>query len=147
MRLTALLAALILIGLNAASARAAGTLQIHDADGSFDTYAGVTVNVFTGSLFITTADGKGTLVVNRSACSYQGKIIVCLPTSVILVQKGTSNALALTTGTIYLNYTDVAQPLTPSSQKLPAHAVLLSFSTKSGTYVTLHGTLDQVIQQ
>ena len=118
MRLTALLAAFILVTLSMASARAGGTLQIHDSSGSFNTYTGVTVNVFSGSLFITTADGDGTLVVNRSACSYQGKIIVCLPTSVILVQDGKSNALSLTTGTIDLNYTTEPQPLSLSSAKL-----------------------------
>lgn len=143
----ALLTAVTLFAVSAAAARADGTLQIHDSTGSLNTYMGVTVNVFSGSLFVTSADGKGTLVVNRSACSYQGKIIVCLPTSVILVQKGKSNALALTTGTIYLNYTGEAQPLTLSSAKLPPRAVMLSFTTQNGTYVTLHGTLDQVIQQ
>lgn len=147
LRLTALLAVLTLFALHTATARATGTLQINDSDGDRNTYTGVTVNVFSGSLFVTSADGKGTLVVNRAACSYQGKIIVCLPTSVILVQKGTSNALALTIGTVYLNYTGEAQPLTLSSEKLPAHAVLLSFRTASGTYVTLRGTLDQVIRQ
>lgn len=147
MRLTALLVAFIFITLSAAPARAAGTLQIHDSSGSFNTYTGVTVNVFSGSLFITSADGKGTLVVNRSACSYQSKIIVCLPTSVILVQGGKSNALSLTTGTLYLNYTSEAQPLSLSSAKVPAHAVILSFTTANGTYVTLHGTLGQVIKQ
>ena len=146
-RLTALLVALMLVTLHAAAARATGTLQINDGDGANNTYTGVTVNVFSGSLFVTSADGKGTLVVNRAACSYQGKIIVCLPTSVILVQKGTSNALALTTGTVYLNYTGEAQPLALSSEKLPAHAVLLSFRTASGTYVSLRGTIDKLIQQ
>lgn len=146
-RLTALLAAIIFFAANAPNARATSTLEIHRNDGSYNSYTGVVVNVFSGSLFVTTADGKGTLVVNRSACSYQGKIIVCLPTSVILVQNGKSNALALTTGTVYLNYTNEAQPMTFSSAKLPARAVLLSFTTASGTHVNLHGRLDQVIQQ
>jgi hypothetical protein len=146
-RPTAMAAALALFALNATAARATGTLSINHRDGTVNTYEGVTVNVFTGSLFLTTADGAGTLVVNRAACSYQAKIIVCLPTSVILVQGGKSSALTLTTGTVYLNYTDDAQPLTLSSKKLPAHAAILSFTTGNGTYVNLSGTIDQVIKQ
>ncbi len=147
MRLTALLVAFIFITLSAAPARAAGTLQIHDSSGSFNTYTGVTVNVFSGSLFITSADGKGTLVVNRSACSYQSKIIVCLPTSVILVQKRKEQrAFAHHWHALSQLYGE-AQPLRLSSAKVPAHAVILSFTTANGTYVTLHGTLDQVIKQ
>ncbi len=145
--LAAIVTAIACVVVVAAVARAAGTLQINHSDGSVNTYEGVTINVFSGSLFLTTADGKGTLVVNRSACSYQAKIIVCLPNSVILVQKGKSNALSLTTGTVYLNYTDAPQPLTRSSAKLPAHAAMVSFTTGNGTYVNLLGTLDQVIRQ
>ena len=106
------------------------------------------MNVFSGSLFLTTADGKGTLVVNRSACSYQGKVIVCLPNSIILVQKGTSKALALTTGTVYLNYTDTAQPLALTTTKVPtACRYRLVYDRASGTYVNVTGTLDTVIRQ
>ncbi len=146
-RATAILSALVLFALSATGARATGTLQINKNDGSVDTYEGVTVNVFSGSLFLTTADGKGTLVVNRAACSYQAKIIVCLPTSIILVQNGTSKSLALTTGTLYLNYTGDPQPLSSSSAKLPAHSATLSFTTGSGTYVSLRGGIDLVIKQ
>ncbi len=146
-RLAAIATAIACVVLVAAVTRATGTLRINHSDGSANTYEGVTINVFSGSLFLTTADGKGTLVVNRSACSYQAKIIVCLPNSVILVQNGKSNALSLTTGTVYLNYTDSAQPLTLTSAKLPPHAAVVSFSTSNGTYVNLSGTLDQVIRQ
>lgn len=146
-RATAILSTLSVFAVSATSARAAGTLQINQNDGSVDTYEGVAVNVFSGSLFLTSADGKGTLVVNRAACSYQAKIIVCLPTSVILVQNGKSNALTLTTGTLYLNYTGNPQPLSSSSAKLPAHSATLSFTTGNGTYVSLRGAIDQVIKQ
>lgn len=146
-RLAAIALAIACPVLAAAPALAVGTLEINHSDGSVNTYEGVTINVFSGSLFLTTADGKGTLVVNRSACSYQAKIIVCLPNSVILVQKGTSQALSLVTGTLYLNYTDDPQPMVLSTTKVPPHAAILSFSTKSGTYVSLTGTLDTVIRQ
>jgi hypothetical protein len=146
-RLAAIAVAIACPILAAAPALAVGTLEINHSDGSVNTYEGVTINVFRGSLFLTTADGKGTLVVNRSACSYQAKIIVCLPNSVILVQKGKSNALSLTTGTVYLNYTNDAQPLSLSSAKMPPHAAIVSFTTGNGTYVNLTGTLDTVIRQ
>jgi hypothetical protein len=146
-RLTAIVASLAFFASNAAEALATGTLTINRTDGTVDTYDDVTVNVFTGSLFLTTADGKGTLVVNRSACSYQAKLIVCLPTSVVLVQNGKSNALTLTSGTIYLNYTNDPQPLSLSSAKVPPRAALVSFTIASGAYVNLSGTLDQVIKQ
>ncbi len=130
-----------------AAAGATGTIQIQHKGGTINTYSDVEIKVFSGSLFLTSDNGDGTIVVTRSACSYQGKIIVCLPTSAALVQEGESNALNLTRGTIYLNYTDSAQPLSRSSAKLPAHSILLALSTKNGTSINLRGRIDEVIKQ
>ncbi len=102
------------------------------------------IRVFSGSLFLTSEDGDGTIVVTRAACSYQAQIIVCYPTAAVLVQSGRSNALDLKTGTIYLNYTDAAQPLSGSSAKLPARSVMLALSTRNGTFVSVHGQIDQL---
>ncbi len=85
-------------------ASATGTINIQHRDGTANTYRGVEIKVFAGSLFLTSGDGRGTIVVTRAACSYREKIIVCLPTTAALVQAGESNALNLKTGTIYLNY-------------------------------------------
>ena len=128
-------------------ARATGTMNIHHQDGDVNSYGDVDIRVFTGSLFLTSEDGDGTIVVTRSACSYQGKIIICLPTSAVLVQDGTSNLLDLKTGTIYLNYTDASQPLMRSSAKLPANSVMVALSTRNGTVINLQGRIDQVIKQ
>lgn len=128
-------------------ASATGTINIQHKNGTNNLYDDVTIKVFSGSLFLTSHDGDGTIVVTRAACAYQGKIIVCLPTSAALVQGGASNALILKSGTIYLNYADQAQPLARSSAKLPAHSIMLALTTRNGTFVTVHGRIDQVIKQ
>ncbi len=133
--------------LTPAVASATGTIDIHHKDGTVNTYADVTIKVFSGSLFLTSDDGDGTIVVTRAACAYQGKIIVCLPTSAALVQNGKSDALNLKTGTIYLNYADQAEPLSRSSAKLPAHSIMLALTTRNGTFLTVRGRIDQVIKQ
>ena len=129
------------------AARATGSIMIQHSDGNVDNYSDVEFKVFSGTMFLTSDDGDGTLVVSKAACAYQGKIIVCLPTSIALVQDGESSLLRLKTGTIYLNYTDQDQQLTMSSQKIKAHSAIVSFTTKSGTYVNAVGQLDQVVRQ
>ena len=128
-------------------AGATGTISIQHKDGSVNTYSDVEIKVFSGSLFLTSDDGDGTIVVTRAACSYRDKIIVCLPTSAALVQEGESNALNLKTGTIYLNYTAEAQPLSHSSAKLPPKSVMVTLSTNNGTFINVRGRIDQLIQQ
>ncbi len=130
-----------------AVASSTGTINIQHKDGSVNTYRDVEIKVFSGSLFLTTDDGDGTIVITRAACSYQEKIIVCLPTNAALVQEGESNALNLKTGTIYLNYTDAEQPLSHSSAKLPAKSIMLTISTRNGTFINVRGRIDQLIKQ
>jgi hypothetical protein len=144
-------AALVFAGLLSASmpgiASAEGTMNIHHSDGDLNTYRDIDIRIFSGSLFLTSDDGDGTIVVTRSACSYQGKIIVCLPTGAVLVQDGQSDALDLKTGTIYLNYTDTPQPLSRSSAKLPANSVMVALSTMNGTTINLQGSIDKLVRQ
>ncbi len=124
-----------------------GTINIHHKDGTVNTYRDVEIKVFSGSLFLTSDDGNGTIVVTRAACSYRDKIIVCLPTTAALVQEGKSNALDLRSGTIYLNYTNAEQPMSNSSAKLPANSILLALATKNGTFINVRGRIDQLIKQ
>ena len=126
---------------------ATGTINIHHKDGTVNTYRDVEIKVFSGSLFLTSDDGNGTIVVTRAACSYRDKIIVCLPTTAALVQEGKSNALDLRSGTIYLNYTNAEQPMSNSSAKLPANSILLALATKNGTFINVRGRIDQLIKQ
>jgi hypothetical protein len=141
------MAAVVCPALSPAAADATATINIHHKSGTVNTYRDVEVKIFSGSLFLTTDDGDGTIVVTRAACSYQGKIIVCLPTSAALVQDGESNALSLRNGTIYLNYTNDSQPLSRSSAKLPANSIMLALTTTDGTSINVRGQIDQVIKQ
>jgi len=146
-RIAGVLTALALWTLSAGVAGATGTVTIHNANGSANVYDDVEVKVLSGELFLTSRDGEGTIVVNQAACAYQGKIIVCFPTAAALVQGGTSQALTLKSGTIYLNYTEQPQPLSSSTSKVPAHGILVAFTTRSGTLVTVQGRIDEVIRQ
>jgi len=133
--------------LSSAVAPATGTMNITPTGGGANTYDDVEVKVLSGELFLTSRDGQGTIVVNQAACSYQAKIIVCYPSAAALVQNGTSQALTLKSGTIYLNYTNDPQPLSGSSSKLSARGILLAFTTRAGTSVTLRGRIDEVIRE
>jgi hypothetical protein len=130
-----------------AAASATGTINIQHANGSKNSYGDVEIRVFAGSLFLTSEDGHGTIVVTRSACSYRDKIIVCLPTTAALVQEGKTNALNLKTGTIYLNYTNSEQPLSHTSAKLPANSLILTLATNNGTFINVRGRIDELIKQ
>lgn len=120
--------------------------MIRQINGSLETYNNVSVAIIHKNLFVTTRDGKGTLVVHKAACSYQGQIMVCFPTSITLVQGGESVPLDLRNGTIYLNLTDAARQLVLSTTKMPAQSMLLSFTTKRGTYVSVSGRIDKVVK-
>lgn len=130
----------------AAPAIAKGVVTIQQSDGTTNVYDDVAIKIIHNALFLTSADGKGTLVVNRAACSYQGALLVCLPTGMTLIQSGQTNPIKVTSGTIYVNLTSEPQQLSLSSTKVRPHSILVSFTTKRGTYVALSGQIDQVKQ-
>jgi hypothetical protein len=129
-----------------APAGAAGTALIRQSNGHTDVYENVAIKVIHDALFVTSADGKGTLVIHRAACAFQGALLVCFPTSAVLVQAGQTKALSLKEGTVYVNTTDAPQQLALSTAKVPAHGILLSLTTKRGTYVSLSGRFDKVVK-
>ena len=129
------------------AAHATGTIDIHRSVGTTNTYSDVEIKVFSGSLFLTSDDGDGTIVVTQAACSYQGKVIVCLPITAALVQEGESQALSVKTGTIYLNYSDAAQTLSASSAKIPSHSIMVALTLRDGTFITVRGRIDQVVER
>ncbi len=129
-----------------APARAEGTARIQQADGTVNTYHNVKIKIVQKTLTMTSPDGKGTLMIYRAACSYQGDILACLPTGTTLIQGGTVNPIKLVSGTVYANMTGEPHNLAMSSTKVPAHGILMSLKTQRGTYVTLSGTLDEVKQ-
>ncbi len=138
--------AAIACGLASVPVWAEGTITIQHYNGAINTYNDVAIKVIHSALYVTSADGKGTIVFNRAACSYQGDTYVCLPTSVTLVQSGSAELVDLSNGTIYANMTDQPQQLSLSSQHLPPHSILLSITTKKGTYINLSGTIDKVMK-
>ena len=76
------------LALATAAAQATGTIIIQQSSGQSNTYDNVAIKILHGSLYLTTADGRGTLVISRAACSHQGEVMVCLATNATLVQSG-----------------------------------------------------------
>lgn len=127
-----------------AVADAKGTVRVQQTDGSVQVYHNVAINIVGRTLRVTTADGKGTLVIDRAACYYIGDIQECLPYHATLDQGGGAHPVNLDTGTAYVNLTDQKQQLPLSSVQLPPHSILLSLRTKVGTYLSMNGAIDQV---
>lgn len=132
--------------LSVSPAQAVGTMTIVQASGGINTYKDVEIKVIHGALYMTSEDGKGTMVISRAACSHQDQLLVCLATGATLVQAGETSALDFKRGTIYANETDDYQPLVMSTSKVPPHGILLSITTKRGTLVTLSGRIDKVVK-
>jgi hypothetical protein len=143
---SALLALLACFVISPIPAAAKGTATIVHSDGHTDVYDDVGIKVIHGALYMTSADAKGSIVINRAACSYQEKLMVCLLTSATLIQVGKTSPLDFRRGTVYLNSTDDYQPLVMSTTKVAPHSVLLSFQTDRGTYLTLSGRIDTVVK-
>lgn len=142
----ALPALIVWLVLSTVGVRAAGTVTIVQAGGHTDVYHDAEIKVIRGALYVTSQDGKGTIVVNRAACSLQGKIMVCFATGATLVQSGETSSLDFKRGTAYINDTDDYQPLVMTSTKLAPHSVLLSFTTDRGTLLTVDGRIDKEVK-
>jgi hypothetical protein len=139
-------ALLALLSLSTLAAGATGTATIVQSNGHTDVYNDVKIKVLYGTLYITTADRTGTMIISRAACSHQGQLMVCFATNATLIQNGKTSPLDFKSGTIYANDTDDFQPLVMSTQKVPPHSILMSMTTKKGTYVGLSGRVDQVVK-
>jgi hypothetical protein len=144
--IAALLALAVGAGLSETPARAMGTVTIQQANGTRSTYHDAVIKIIHNALYVTSADGKGTLVINRAACAYQGAVLVCFVTSATLVQAGKTSPLDFRNGTVYVNMTNDPQTLTRSTMKVPAKGIVSSFTTVRGTYVNLVGSIDKVVK-
>jgi hypothetical protein len=142
----ALLTLVTWFALGSAPASATGTVMVRQSDGHLNVYQKVQLKVIHDALFVTTADGEGTLVIHRAACSYQGDLLVCFVTSATLVQAGKTSLLDFQRGTAYVNETDAPVPLSLSTTKVPAHSIMLTFTTERGTYVGITGRFDEVVK-
>jgi hypothetical protein len=121
-------------------------MMIQQPDGGQNVYHNVAIKVIHSALYVTSEDGRGTLVINRAACAYQGKLMVCLPTSAALVQSGKTSPLDFQQGTVYVNSTDDPVQMTASTQKVAPHSIVLAFTTQRGTFVSLSGRIDKVVK-
>ena len=117
-------------------------MQHHD--GTVQTYTNVYIRILDNEMTLTSNDGKGTVVIGKAACSKVGELISCLPYDATLEQSGSEARIALQSGTVLINPTTARQPLSYSSQSLPSHGVLMAVTTKSGAYVSLSGTVDEI---
>ncbi len=89
--------------LTSAPAPAMGTVTIQQPTAR-NTYHNVEIKIIHNALFVTSADGRGTLVINRAACAYQGAVLVCFVTSATLVQAGKTTPLDFRNGTVYVEH-------------------------------------------
>jgi hypothetical protein len=125
-------------------ASATGTVRVQQDNGTVQVYNDASIVISQKTLRITTADKKGTLVIDKAACSYVGSVMRCLPYSMSLDQGGGVHPLDFQRGTVYLNLTDDKQPLPFTSKQLLPHSIMLSLTTRIGTIVDVTGTIDAV---
>lgn len=128
----------------AIAAQATGTVRVQQNDGSTQLYPNASIRVTNKTLRITTADKKGTLVIDKAACSFIGAVMRCLPYNMTLDQGGGAHPLDFQRGTVYLNPTTDKQPLPLTSKQLPPHGIMLSLTTKIGTIVDVTGVMDEI---
>jgi hypothetical protein len=138
----ALLAGFLAVPFGAASA--AGSARIQQSDGSVKTYHDVRITVHDQSMWMTSSDGRGTLVLGKAACTKTGALIRCIPYDATLDQNGKQTHIPLQSGMVWLNPSRSPQQLSHSSTRLPSHGVLMAVRSKAGTYVSLTGIVDKV---
>jgi hypothetical protein len=123
---------------------ATGTARIQQPDGNVKTYQNVRIAFHRHQMSVTSADGVGTIVFGKAACTAIGSLVRCYPYDAVLMQHGSELHIAIKNGTAWLNPTTSAEKIPNSSQEIPAHGVVLSIETKRGTLVSLNGTADEV---
>ena len=95
----ALLAIALLAGMAAfqiGTASATGTARILQRDGSQKTYTDVRIVVRDQAMWITSSDGRGTLVFGKAACTKVDALLECLPYDATLYQNGENAAYSVT---------------------------------------------------
>ena len=130
--------------LSPADALATGTARIVHPDGSVSTYSNVRIIIWNQSMAITSADGLGTVVLGKAACTRIGELVKCIPWDATLFQYGEKVRIPLQSGTVWLNPSGSYQQLSHSSTQIPPRGVLLAAETKRGTYLTMSGVVDEV---
>ena len=143
MRALYLAAALSLAALPA-GAYANGTARVQQADGDTRTYQNVRIAIADKQMTITSADGVGTIVIERAGCVAVDKLVRCHPYEASLRQRGQNVPIVIKEGTAWFNPSGEAQQLPMSSQMIPAKGVVMSMSSQKGTFLSLTGVVDSV---
>jgi hypothetical protein len=127
---------------------AGGVTRIQQPDGTDKSYSDVRIRFVGDNLWITSADRRGTLEVVDAACSLSGALRRCLANSLRLHQAGRVHDIDLDHGMVFANLTNQAQVMhlgqAGHNRQLAANEVDVSVLTIHGTYITVHGTLDEV---
>ena len=142
-----LLASVLFAGVIIASttpACAMGTLRVQQHDGSVKVYKNVAVRVRGTDMRLISSDGKGEIVIGKAGCTQVGELLRCTPYDATLDQVGNSLQMPIRSGTIWLNPTAVAHPMTHSSAPLQPHGILISMYTSAGTYISATGIYDEL---
>ncbi len=126
------------------AANATGTATVEQSDGTTKVYKNVVIAIRDQQMEVTTSDGVGTLVIGKSACTKVAELVECLPYDATLYQGGQKVHIMLKSGTVWLNPTTSSQPLSLTSARIGPHGVLVSATTKRGTYFSLTGTVDRL---
>ena len=127
----------------AGPARAEGTANVRQSDGSTENYVHVHLRLSGQTLWVRSDDRQSTLEVRGAACSSTGLIERCLASATKLHSDGRAEPISLNHGTLYVNLTGDAQALSHTSQQLGPHQVLVLLNTARGTIVAVKGTLDR----
>jgi hypothetical protein len=141
---TACAVTMALVAVTAEAGAAKGLTIVHQIDGSVQTYHDVFLRDGGATIWIRSADQKGTLIISDGACSFVNEIQRCLPYAVTLKQHGESHQIVLSHGTVFMNLTAANRALPLSSKVLVPREVLIFLKTERGTYVTVDGVLDRV---
>jgi hypothetical protein len=134
----------VLIGMSGSPmfALATGTARIQQADGDVKVYKNVRIDMEHKQLSVTSADGVGTIVLTKAACSPVDKLVRCYPYNAELKQHGRTIPITIVEGTAWFNPSSNSQSLPNSSTQLGPRGVMVSVRTKRGTYLSLSGVAD-----
>ncbi|HEV8022782.1 MAG TPA: hypothetical protein VGP41_16020, partial [Candidatus Lustribacter sp.] len=123
-----------------------GVTRIQQADGTVQYYpdSRITFRKDDRTLKVTSADGKGSMILEQAACSYVNALYRCFLTQVSYMgANGQEHPIDFERGTAYANVTSDRLTLPFSSQTVPPDGILISMKTKRGTYISVTGTVDK----
>lgn len=127
-------------------ASAKGVTRIQQSDGTVQYYpdSRIAFKKDDRTLKITSADGKGAMIIDDAACSYVNALYRCYLTSVsYMAADGQKHPIDFERGTAYANLTSERLTLPFSSRSVPPDGVIISMKTKRGTYISVTGTVDK----